>query len=193
MNLKPIVASNDMGKISLHRSKATYFVNWLVGFLVVLEAFCCLPVSSALLLGNVNLTIIRVHLHGAPHRKPLGKEHPGSSSNLILAVVLLIVILIQAFFNAWQDFSTSRVMASMKGMLPADVLVLRDSFRIKLPAKELVPGDLVTLTMGDRVPADIRLIEVSADLQFDRSVLTGEVSFYFNRLWSIQFSIILPE
>lgn len=192
MNPKPIVVSNDMEKTSLHRPKATYLVNCLVGFLVVLEAFCYLPVSFALLLGNVNLTIIRVHPHAIPHRKPLGKEHAGSSSsNLVLAVVLLIVILIQAFFNAWQDFSISRVMASMKGMLPADVLVLRDSFRIKLPAKELVPGDLVTLAMGDKVPADIRLIEVSADLQFDRSVLTGEVSFfYLNRLWSIKFSII---
>jgi len=68
-------------------------------------------------------------------------------------------------------------MASIKGMLPSDVLVLRDSASTMVTAKELVPGDLVSISMGDKVPADLRLIEASADLQFDRSVLTGEVSF----------------
>ncbi|KAF8811093.1 sodium-potassium ATPase [Phlegmacium glaucopus] len=105
--------------------------------------------------------------------KPLGEPNP-APANLALAVVLLIVIMIQAVFNAWQDFSTSRVMASIKGMLPSDVLVLRDGGQTKVPAKDLVPGDLVTISMGEKVPADLRLIEVSADLQFDRSILTGE-------------------
>ena len=68
-------------------------------------------------------------------------------------------------------------MASIKGMLPSDVLVLRDGGQTKVPAKELVPGDLVTISMGEKVPADLKLIEVSADLQFDRSILTGEACF----------------
>jgi P-type E1-E2 ATPase len=70
-------------------------------------------------------------------------------------------------------------MASIKGMLPSDVLVLRDSAYKKVPAKDLVPGDFITISMGEKVPADVRLIEVSSDLQFDRSVLTGEVWFWF--------------
>ena len=69
-------------------------------------------------------------------------------------------------------------MASITELLPSNVSVLRDGFRIKLPARELVPGDLVSITMGDKIPADMRLIEVSTDLQFDRGVLTGEASFY---------------
>jgi sodium/potassium-transporting ATPase subunit alpha len=85
--------------------------------------------------------------------------------------------MIQAIFNAWQDFSTSRVMASIKAMLPSDVLVRRDSTSMKIPAKDLVTGDLITISMGEKVPADLRLIEVSADVQFDRSILTGEVNF----------------
>jgi sodium/potassium-transporting ATPase subunit alpha len=96
---------------------------------------------------------------------------------LALAVVFLIVLFTQAIFSAWQDFSTSRVMASIKGTLPSDVLVLRDSTSIKIPAKDLVPGDLITISMGEKVPADLRLIEVSADLQFDCSILTREVEF----------------
>lgn len=66
-------------------------------------------------------------------------------------------------------------MSSIKGMLPSDVLVLRDSAQTKIPAKELVPGDLITIGMGEKIPADLRLIDVSSDLQFDRSILTGEV------------------
>jgi len=107
-------------------------------------------------------------------RKPLGEPNP-QASNLALAVVLLVVLVLQAIFNAWQDISTSRVMASIKGMLPSDVLVLRDSEQSKVPARDLVPGDLVTISMGEKIPADLRLIDVSSDLQFDRSILTGEV------------------
>ncbi|RPD63077.1 sodium-potassium ATPase [Lentinus tigrinus ALCF2SS1-6] len=105
--------------------------------------------------------------------KPLGEPNP-QASNLALAVVLLIVLFLQAAFNAWQDFSTSRVMSSIKGMLPSDVLVLRDGNQSKLPASELVNGDLIYVGLGEKVPADLRLIDVSGDLRFDRSILTGE-------------------
>ena len=104
----------------------------------------------------------------------MGNPNP-QASNLALAVVLLVVVVLQAAFNAWQDFSTSRVMASIKGMLPADVVVLRDGVQTSLPAASLVPGDIVHLVMGQKVPADVKLIDVSGDLRFDRSVLTGEV------------------
>lgn len=110
------------------------------------------------------------------NRKPLGD--PPQASNLALAVVLLIVLMLQFFFNVWQDFSTSRVMASIKGMVPFDVLVFRDSERTRIPVKELVTGDLVYISLGEKVPADMRLLEVSSDLQFDRSILTGEVSYF---------------
>jgi sodium/potassium-transporting ATPase subunit alpha len=69
-------------------------------------------------------------------------------------------------------------MASTKGMLPSDVLVLRGSEQLKLPARDLVPGDLVTFSMGEKIPADMRLIDVNPDLQFDRNILTGEVGHF---------------
>lgn len=69
-------------------------------------------------------------------------------------------------------------MSSIKSMLPSDVVVLRDSVSTKVAAKDLVPGDLVNINMGEKIPADLRLIEVSADLQFDRSILTGEVQLF---------------
>ncbi|KAJ6544406.1 hypothetical protein B0H19DRAFT_300887 [Mycena capillaripes] len=105
--------------------------------------------------------------------RPLGDPNP-FVPNLALAVVLLIVILIQAVFNAWQDWSTSHVMASIASLLPTEILVTRDGEKFKLPAADLVSGDIVTITLGSKVPADLRLLEVSSDLRFDRSILTGE-------------------
>ncbi|PBK66785.1 calcium ATPase [Armillaria solidipes] len=105
--------------------------------------------------------------------RPLGDPDP-ATANLALAVVLLIVIVIQAVFNAWQDFTTSRTMNSIAAMLPLDVLVIRDGHTLKVPAPELVLGDIVHVTMGCKIPADLRLVDVSSDLKFDRSILTGE-------------------
>ncbi len=105
----------------------------------------------------------------------MGEPDP-QIANLALGVVLLIVLFFQGAFNAWQDFSTSRVMSSIKDMLPSDVVILRDGGEVKLPASELVNGDLVYIGLGEKVPADLRLIQVSWDLRFDRSIITGEVS-----------------
>ncbi|KAJ7227924.1 hypothetical protein C8J57DRAFT_1092819 [Mycena rebaudengoi] len=105
--------------------------------------------------------------------RPLGDPNP-FVPNLALAIVLLIVIAIQAIFNAWQDYSTGHVMASITGLLPTEILVTRDGEKFKLPAADLVSGDIITLSLGSRVPADLRLLEVSSDLRFDRSILTGE-------------------
>ncbi|EMD41765.1 hypothetical protein CERSUDRAFT_90341 [Gelatoporia subvermispora B] len=104
--------------------------------------------------------------------KPLGNPDP-QASNLALAIVLLIVLVLQAVFNAWQDFSASKVMSSIKNLLPTDVLVLRGGVQTKLDAEQLVTGDIVLISLGEKVPADLRMIEVN-DLRFDRSILTGE-------------------
>ena len=104
--------------------------------------------------------------------KPLG--NPPQIANLALAIVLVGVWLIQAVFNAWQDFSSSRVMNSITGMLPEDCVVLRDGTQRMLPAAEIVPGDILLFKAGSKLPADIRFVEASSDAKFDRSILTGE-------------------
>lgn len=86
----------------------------------------------------------------------------------------MFVVFVQAFFNAWQDWSTSRVMNSINNMLPTQTLVMRDTQTVTIDAAHLVPGDIVHIKMGNKVPADLRLVQVSDDLKFDRSVLTGE-------------------
>ena len=74
-----------------------------------------------------------------------------------------------------QDFSTSRVMASIQDTLPADVVILRDGVQTSLPAASLVPADLVQSVTVQKLPSVVKLVDVSAGLRFDRSVLTAEV------------------
>lgn len=105
--------------------------------------------------------------------KPLGNPDP-PVANLALAIVLIAVFIIQALFNAWQDWSSSRTMASITGMLPDECFVLRDGNRVELLATELVPGDVLYIKSGNKLPADVRFVEVSSDAKFDRSILTGE-------------------
>lgn len=104
--------------------------------------------------------------------KPLGQ--PPAVANLILGIVLFIVFVSQAVFNFWQDFSSSRVMESIYEMIPLTCSVVRDGQVVELPAKNLVPGDIVHFKSGDKVPADMRVLENTPDLSFDKSILTGE-------------------
>lgn len=103
--------------------------------------------------------------------KPLGE--PPSISNLALAIVLLAVFCIQAAFNAWQDWSSSRVMASITTMLPDSCLVLRNGHQTTVAASDIVPGDVLYIKCGNKLPADARFVEISSDAKFDRSILTG--------------------
>ncbi|KAF4839603.1 Sodium/potassium-transporting ATPase subunit alpha-A [Colletotrichum siamense] len=104
--------------------------------------------------------------------KPLGS--PPAVANLALAIVLLAVFFIQAAFNMWQDWSSSRVMNSIKTMLPDNCMVIRDSNQVELLADQIVPGDILIIKSGNKLPADVRFLKVSSDAKFDRAILTGE-------------------
>lgn len=104
--------------------------------------------------------------------QPLGQ--PPAIANLALANVLLAVFFIQAAFNAWQDWSSNRVMASITTMLPENSLVLRDGVKTTVVASGIVPGDVLFIKAGNKLPADVRFVEISSDAKFDRSILTGE-------------------
>ncbi|KAH7123185.1 hypothetical protein EDB81DRAFT_913393 [Dactylonectria macrodidyma] len=101
-------------------------------------------------------------------------SNPPSAQNLSLAVLILIVIFLQAGFSAFQDWSTAKTMNAILDLLPSYALVKRDGDLKSLPTISLVAGDVVHLQVGDKVPADLRLISHSGDIRFDRSVLTGE-------------------
>ncbi|CAG8769228.1 9509_t:CDS:1, partial [Dentiscutata erythropus] len=103
--------------------------------------------------------------------QPLG--NPPDKTNMGLAILLLIVIFLQAIFNGYQDWSSSAVMKSINSMLPSTATVIRDGKTQTVPLYTLVIGDLIVLKLGTKVPADVRIIH-QVDLKFDKSVLTGE-------------------
>lgn len=97
---------------------------------------------------------------------------PGEG-NFHIGVALLAVVLLNALFSYVQEYQSDRIMESFRNMLPPMISVLRDGQLSRIEARLLVPGDVISLEEGDRVPADGRLIEVN-QLKVDHSSLTGE-------------------
>ena len=89
------------------------------------------------------------------------------------AVVILTVVVINAIVGFYQEYRAERSLAALKDMLPAKTRVRREGVTQEIAAEELVPGDIVLLEAGDRVPADGRLC-LAAGLEIDESALTGE-------------------
>ena len=105
-------------------------------------------------------------------QKPFGDPNP-DVANLALAGLLVFVIVFNAIFNFYQEVKSMRIVASFSKMQPASATVKRNGVEMQLNAEELVPGDLVRLRLGDKIPADCRLISCD-DLQVNTSQLTGE-------------------
>ena len=89
------------------------------------------------------------------------------------ASVILAIILLNALVGALQERRAEQALQRLREMAPPEALVLRDGTLHTMPAKDLVPGDVVQLDAGAIVPADLRLLETSR-LQIDESSLTGE-------------------
>ncbi|HCZ48903.1 MAG TPA: carbonate dehydratase [Gammaproteobacteria bacterium] len=87
--------------------------------------------------------------------------------------VILAVVVINAIVGYIQEGRAEQAMAAIRGMLAPHSTVLRDGRRQSLDAAELVPGDIVLVEAGDRVPADLRLLEVRG-LKAEEAILTGE-------------------
>ncbi|RDL39931.1 Uncharacterized protein BP5553_04271 [Venustampulla echinocandica] len=105
--------------------------------------------------------------------RPLGDPNP-AAYNLGLAILIMIVIFLQASFSAFQDWSTAKTMKSILNLLPTETLAVRDGQTVKVSSLDLVVGDIVKISVGNKVPADMRLLNTSGDVRFDRSMLTGE-------------------
>lgn len=100
-------------------------------------------------------------------------EEEPSNDNLYLGIVLTAVVVITGIFSYYQENKSSRIMESFKNMVPQYAICLRDGEKHNLQAEELCVGDIVEVKFGDRIPADIRIIE-SRGFKVDNSSLTGE-------------------
>ncbi|MCK9988850.1 MAG: P-type Ca2+ transporter type 2C [Azoarcus sp.] len=97
----------------------------------------------------------------------------GAIGELKDALVILVVVVLNASLGFWQEHRAERTLSALKDMLAAQARVRRDRRQMEVDAASLVPGDVVLLEAGDRVPADGRLL-VAHNLEVDEAALTGE-------------------
>lgn len=90
-----------------------------------------------------------------------------------LGIVIFVIVALNILLSVLQEWRVERVMLTLRDWLPQTSTVMRDDELRKVPASELVPGDVIHIEDGDRVPADARLIE-SYSLWTNNVPLTGE-------------------
>ena len=91
----------------------------------------------------------------------------------INSIFILIVLLLNATIGTFQEYAAQKAASGLEEMVPHRATVLRDGKPVEIDAAEIVPGDIVLLVSGDKVPADLRLIQCMS-LAIDESMLTGE-------------------
>ncbi len=89
------------------------------------------------------------------------------------AIVILIIVIFNAVFGFFQEYKAEKAMQALKKLTSPVARVIRHGSVKEIPARNLVPGDIIILSEGDKVPADARVIE-SVSLRIDESSLTGE-------------------
>lgn len=92
---------------------------------------------------------------------------------LALGLICAIVIFMTAIFDSFQEGKSDKVMAALKKLTPEKVFVIRDGLMNEVLAETLVPGDICSVKAGEKVPADLRILQ-SSDLKVNNSNLTGE-------------------
>lgn len=90
-----------------------------------------------------------------------------------VGIVLTVVVIVTGTFSYYQESKSDKIMESFKNLVPQYALALRDGEKVTLKAEQLTLGDLIYVKFGDRLPADIRVIE-SMGFKVDNSSLTGE-------------------
>ena len=91
----------------------------------------------------------------------------------IESVVIAVIVLFAVLLGFIQEYRAERAIEALRQMAAPTAKVIRDGEECEVPARELVPGDVVLLRAGDRVPADARLVE-AVNLQIEEAALTGE-------------------
>merc|ERR1712055_436432 len=93
--------------------------------------------------------------------------------NLYLGIVLTAVVTVTGVFSYYQESKSDKIMESFKNLVPQYALARRGGEKVNIKAEELTIGDVVEIKFGDRIPADVRVIEARG-FKADNSSLTGE-------------------
>ncbi|MGP2840112.1 magnesium-translocating P-type ATPase [Serratia nevei] len=103
----------------------------------------------------------------------------GEETELTGVIIILTMVTLSGLLRFWQEYRTNKAAEALKSMVRTTATVLRRSsysahpLTLEVPIRELVPGDIIQLSAGDMVPADVRLI-ASRDLFISQAILTGE-------------------
>jgi Ca2+ transporting ATPase len=97
------------------------------------------------------------------------------ATSLIETLVILIILIVNGVIGIFQEVKAERAIEALKMYYGDKITVIREKQEKKIDSKELVPGDIVYLHQGDKIPADIRLVRIlSYSFRVNQSILTGE-------------------
>ena len=89
------------------------------------------------------------------------------------SIVIAVIVLFAVLLGFVQEYRAERAIDALRHMVAPTATVLRDGAEVEIPGRDLLPGDVILLHTGDRIPADGRVLE-SVNLQVDEAALTGE-------------------
>jgi Ca2+-transporting ATPase len=109
------------------------------------------------------------------------------------ASAIMAIVILNAVLGIIQERRAEEALAALKKMAAPEARVLRDGKRLTIPARELVPGDIVFLEAGNHIPADVRLME-AVNLEVEEAALTGEsLPVHKNALMKLEKDIPLGD
>ncbi len=97
----------------------------------------------------------------------------GDSGSISMGLAILGVVILNSFFSLIQEFRAEQAVQAISRLVPTNAKVMRDNQLKEVNVAEIVPGDIIALEEGDRVPADVRLTN-AFEVSVDNSILTGE-------------------
>ena len=104
---------------------------------------------------------------------PAAKGDLSQWRNLLISLLLWFTVFITCYETFSQEAKSDELMEKFRAMIPAQATVTRDGQQKKISATDIVPGDVLRLASGDKIPADCRVI-FSSSMKVDQSMITGE-------------------
>ena len=96
-----------------------------------------------------------------------------TAETFVDGIAIGAIVILNAIIGFIQEYRSEKAIEALKKLTTPKARVIREAKELQIPAREIVPGDIILLEAGDRIPADGRLLEV-VNLSMDESVLTGE-------------------